>query len=365
MSTHKITVPMLNANEPEATLVEILAKDGQKVEVGDVLMTIETTKAAADVEAEQAGYFRPVAQIGSVLQVGALLAYITDSAQEGLPAEETSPEPTQPEGAPALARVTEPAKKLAAQLGVRVEELPVDRLVTESVVREIANLKIKELAPVDPRKIIVYGAGGHAKAIMEMIEAAGQHQIVAIVDDDPAQANQIVHGYPVVGGGEALAGLRNQGFGIAANGVGGIINLAVRRKVFEKILAAGFDTPAITHPRATIELSAKLNMGVQVFANAYIGTDVVLGRMCMVNTGAIVSHDCVIGEMSHIAPGAMLAGGVQVGQNVLVGMGVTTAIGIKVGDGSRVGNGAVLLADVPAKSIIPAGKVWNIESGGK
>jgi serine acetyltransferase len=37
---------------------------------------------------------------------------------------------------------------------------------------------------------------------------------------------------------------------------------------------------------------------------------------------------------------------------------VTTAIGITVGSGVRVGNGAILYADVPDRTIIPAGKVW-------
>ena len=91
--------------------------------------------------------------------------------------------------------------------------------------------------------------------------------------------------------------------------------------------------------------------GVQVFANAYVGAEAVLHPKCMVNTNAVVSHDCEIGAYTHIAPGALLAGHVHVGEKSLVGMGVTTAIGIKIGSGVRVGNGAILLADVPDKTI--------------
>ncbi len=40
-------------------------------------------------------------------------------------------------------------------------------------------------------------------------------------------------------------------------------------------------------------------------------------------------------------------------------MGVTTIIGLNIGAGARVGNGAVLLADVPARQIVPAGKIWT------
>jgi acetyltransferase-like isoleucine patch superfamily enzyme len=40
-------------------------------------------------------------------------------------------------------------------------------------------------------------------------------------------------------------------------------------------------------------------------------------------------------------------------------MGVTTAVGVRIGDGVRVGNGAILLADVPDRTIIQAGSFWT------
>jgi carbonic anhydrase/acetyltransferase-like protein (isoleucine patch superfamily) len=79
----------------------------------------------------------------------------------------------------------------------------------------------------------------------------------------------------------------------------------------------------------------------------------------MVNTSAVVSHDCEIGAYSHIAPGALLAGLVHVGERTLVGMGVTTAIGVRIGSGVRIGNGAIILADVPDRTIIQAGRIWT------
>jgi acetyltransferase-like isoleucine patch superfamily enzyme len=40
-------------------------------------------------------------------------------------------------------------------------------------------------------------------------------------------------------------------------------------------------------------------------------------------------------------------------------MGVTTSIGVKIGKGVRIGNGASILADVPEKTIIQAGRFWT------
>ena len=61
MSLIPIPVPLLNANEPEARLVAIHARDGEAVQKGALLFTIETTKAAAEVESPASGFLRLVA----------------------------------------------------------------------------------------------------------------------------------------------------------------------------------------------------------------------------------------------------------------------------------------------------------------
>jgi sugar O-acyltransferase (sialic acid O-acetyltransferase NeuD family) len=360
MTATPITVPLLNANEPEARLVDVHIADGQRVEPGTILFTIETTKAASDVEAPSAGFVRMVAAEGDTLAVGDILAYITETAEEPLDHTPRSLAPVSATSAtPENLRITKPARALAENLGLSLASLPTDRLLTEAVIREIA----ASLAPIDlpdfgPGHILIYGAGGHAKAGMEMVQALGLNQIAGILDDNPALKGKQVLGIPVLGGRDLLPLLREKGLSLAANGVGGILDIAVRVRLFEMLAKAGFAFPPLAHPRATVENSATLGEGVQVFANAYVGSSSFLHSRCMVNTGAIVSHDCEIGAYTHIAPGAMLAGHVHVGERSLVGMGVTTAIGIKIGDGVRIGNGAVVHADVPDKTILPAGKVW-------
>ncbi len=363
-----VLLPLLNANEPEARLVEIHVKDGQAVQKGDLLFTIETTKAASDVEAPESGFARLAASEGDTLSVGAVLAYITETADETVVSNQLSVSSHQlsVSDSPTDLRMTKPARALAESLGLDLSSLPTGRLITESFIRQITqsqNPSIKqshnlEITKSPNAQILLYGAGGHAKAVLEMIQAIGAFRVAGIVDDNPALTGSSVLGVSVLGTRDALPGLLEQGVFLAANGVGGIINIEIRVKLFELLASHGFAFPILRHPRATVEPSALLDDGAQVFANAYVGSSAVLHEKCMVNTGAIVSHDCEIGRYSHIAPGCLLAGHVHVGERALVGMGVTTIIGLKIGDGARVGNGAVLLADVPARQIVPAGKVW-------
>ncbi len=361
MSSTPILVPLLNANEPEARLISIHVREGQLVQQGDLLFTIETTKAASDVESPHSGHLRLVAHEGETLAVGAVLGFLTATPDEAieLPAVNTEASPPQPDADLTSLRITRPARELAQTLGVDLAGLPRDRLITETIIRQFAPASPLSAANRIDARILVYGAGGHAKAIMEMLLAVGAYRIAGIIDDNPLLSGTSVLGIPVLGTRQLLPDLYQQGIRLAANGVGGIINIGIRIRLFEMLTGHGFAFPAICHPRATIEQSAVLGDGVQVFANAYVGSSVVLNEKCMVNTGAIISHDCEIGSYTHIAPGAMLAGHVHVGEGALVGMGVTTTIGLRIGSGARIGNGATLLSDVPEHAIIPAGKVWT------
>jgi sugar O-acyltransferase (sialic acid O-acetyltransferase NeuD family) len=352
-----IIVPLLNANEPEARLISIHIKDGQAVEKGALLFTIETTKAAADIESPETGFVRLLAKEDDTLEVGDKIAAITDTADEPFEIESSG----RPSTSTGDLRITKPARALAEFLGLDLATLPTYQLVTEEVVRQFTGVTETfaiDLPTSDKPYILIYGAGGHAKSVMEMVLQNNVYGIAGILDDDTHLTGKEVLGIPVLGTRTLLPTLVMQGVTLAANGVGGIIDISVRVRIFKILESAGFTFPALIHPRATVEPSAKISEGVQVFANAYVGAEAVLLPRCMVNTNAVVSHDCEIGAYTHIAPGALLAGHVQVGERTLIGMGVTTTIGVKIGSGVRIGNAAIVLADVPDKMVIQAGRYW-------
>jgi len=363
MIKSEILVPLLNANEPEARLVEIHVKDRQSVEKGLLLFTIETTKATTEIESPSAGFVRLLANKGAMLLVGERLAVITDTAKEEI---SLSSKSLPPSSVVKDLRITKPARALAKLLGVGLTALPHDRLVTEEIVRQTAAGLQKmdlELPPSRQPYLLIFGAGGHAKSIMDMVKLLDKYVIAGILDDDQQLTGKEVLGIPVLGTRALFPVLLEKGVSQAANGVGGIVDINVRINIFESLENAGFSFPSLIHPQAAVEKSAEIEEGVQVFANAYVGSEAHLHPRCMVNTNAVVSHDCVIGMYSHIAPGALLAGEVQVGARSLVGMGVTTAIGVKIGNNVRIGNGAIILADVPDKTIIQAGRFWTGKVG--
>lgn len=209
----------------------------------------------------------------------------------------------------------------------------------------------------DPTALVLYGGGGHGKTLIDLVQAAGNYHWVGLIDDRLTRGSRVLN-LSVLGGAEQLQELYKNGVHLAVNGVGGIGNPSIRQRVFEILELAGFDCPAVVHPAAWVEQSARLEGGVQVLAKAYVSSDSFIGFGTVLNAGAIVSHDCRLGRCVNLSPGAALAGNVRVEDYAQIGMNATVNLDITVGRGARIGNGATVKADVPAETIVRAGAVW-------
>lgn len=205
--------------------------------------------------------------------------------------------------------------------------------------------------------LIIYGGGGHAKSVIDLIHAEGKWSITGIVDDRLDTGSAIL-GVPVLGGASILPSLRERGIQHAVNAVGGIGDPASRVAVFERLRSMGFILPAMVHPHAFIEPSARLADGCHLLYGVYVGSDSHIGFGCLLNSGVILSHDCVLGDYVNLSPGAILAGAVTIGDRAQVGMGVTINLGLHIGAGTRLGNSAVIKADVPENAVVHAGEIW-------
>jgi len=344
-------------------LADLHVKDGQQVAEGDLICTLETTKSTAEVEAEEAGFILGLQfSEGDTVVAGDVLGYLADSAEAEIPLGDTDDQPqTESAAAPQGLRITQPALNLAREKGIPLEKFEIGPLITEKMVREHARGAAESLlipeSDFDATALVIYGAGGHGKALLDLVRSLGTYRVVGFLDDGAESGTQVM-GLPVFGGGETLSELYAQGVRLALNAVGGIGNVSIRVKVFQRIAEAGFSCPAVVHPSAFVEASAELAPGVQVFPHAYVGSEVKIGFGSIVNTGAIVSHDCSLGNFVNISPGVILAGEVTIGDGALVGMGVTANLAARIGAGARIGNGSTVKSDLPPNGVVRAGTIW-------
>lgn len=363
-----VKAPLVNPNEPLAYITSLYVVEGQKVNKGDLLCTLETTKAVMDLAADRDGYivklnYKP----GNFVAAEEILCFIASSPDvkpEPITASSKSLEEKSIEELPAGLRITNPALALARENRLDLTKFPTNTLVTEAMVRAALNefplvKDQQKVRPTDQHAIIIFGSGGHGKTLVELIRTSDAFHIVGFVDDK-IQKGEKVMDIPILGGEEVLPELLDQGVFQAVNAVGGIGNIQSRIQVFERLAKAGFSFPTLVHPTAFVEPSAQLSPGAQIFAHAYVGSEARIGMGVIVNTGAIVSHDCQIGNYTNLSPGAMLAGEVTVGEATLIGMGVTINLQVKIGSRARIGNSAVIKSDVPDSCIVRAGSIWPV-----
>lgn len=211
------------------------------------------------------------------------------------------------------------------------------------------------------RKLIVFGASGHAKVVIEIARSCG-YRPIAVLDDNPDLKGTLFAGVEVAGGKEALSGLLAHGLRHAVVAIGA--NHA-RSRVAAWLAEQGCLFPVLVHERAWVSASATLGSGTVVMPGAIINADAVVGQHVIVNTSASIDHDCRIHDGVHIAPGVHLCGGVEVGARTLIGVGASVIPCKKIGADAVVGGGSTVVTDINAEAVVGGSPAHFLSKGMK
>jgi UDP-N-acetylbacillosamine N-acetyltransferase len=195
------------------------------------------------------------------------------------------------------------------------------------------------------KKLVIWGASGHAMIVADIIRLKGEYQIIGFLDNVNLQSrSSLFLGLPVLGGEEQLDRIRQQGVNHLILGFG---NCDARLKLADLIKTKGFQLASAVHPGAIIASDTIIRPGTVVAAGAVINSGSLIGENVIINTSASVDHECVIGDGAHICPGVHLGGNVSVGRATWVGIGSCVKDHISIGSGSLIGAGSVVVKDIP------------------
>jgi sugar O-acyltransferase (sialic acid O-acetyltransferase NeuD family) len=216
-------------------------------------------------------------------------------------------------------------------------------------------------------KIVIIGASGHAKVIIDLVEKEGRYAIAGLLDMSRKPGDTVL-GYPILGPEESLLDWQEP-LGI----VGGIIAIGdnwIRKKVVDKMrkLQANFRFVTAIHPDASIGKEASFGEGTVVMAGAVVNPASKIGNFCILNTRCSLDHDSAMGDFASLAPGVTAGGNVSIGAYSAISLGANIIHGVSIGSHSVIGAGATVLQDMPDYTVaygVPAVVVRERQKGEK
>lgn len=179
----------------------------------------------------------------------------------------------------------------------------------------------------------IYGASGHSKVIIEILEGSGS-SVSELYDDDQNKTRLL--NFKVTNNKEILKlpGL---------NWIIGVGDNKIRKKIAENNLLNYNNAIDLN---ARISKRIKIGRGTVIMPGVSINSSVIIGEHVIINTNSSVDHDCIIGNYVHLSPNATLCGDVKVGEGTHIGAGATIIPGITIGKWVKIGAGSIIIKDV-------------------
>ena len=202
--------------------------------------------------------------------------------------------------------------------------------------------------------ILLAGAGGHARACIDVLEQEGRFAVTGLVGL-PHEVGTRMLGSSVLGTDADLPTLRGD-YAHALVSVGQIKTPEPRMRIFDLLEQSGYALPVIVSPRAYVSPHATLGAGTIVMHGAIVNAGAVVGRNCIINSQSLVEHDAVIADHCHIATAAAINSGVHIGAGTFIGSNSSVRQCINIGERCLIGMGQRVLADCEAGTHMPPTK---------
>ena len=189
------------------------------------------------------------------------------------------------------------------------------------------------------KKLLLIGAGGHCRSVIDIIRMTGGYDIIGLLGL-PSEVGSSVDGLPVVGTDEELA----ENLHLADEcliTIGQIGSPKRRLVVWNRLIELNAKPAVIISSMAHVSSKAMVGAGSIIMHHAVVNAGASIGLNSIVNTKALIEHDVRLGDNVHISTGAIVNGDTSIGHNSFVGSGAVLHHGLVLKD----------------ETIVPAGQV--------
>lgn len=201
-------------------------------------------------------------------------------------------------------------------------------------------------------KLILIGAGGYAKSVLDSIDYFN-YKVEGFIDEFSNEQEHL--GYPILG--KCLEDLEESNKYVYFISIGNNIK---RKYWFDKLISQKKRIINVVDNSAIVSPNANIGNGCFVGKMAIINSGAIVGDNCIINSRALIEHGCMVEKHVNMSTNSVINGDVKIGEGSFIGSCSVTIGQLSIGSWSTVGAGAVVVkpvgdgitvAGVPAKTI--------------
>lgn len=357
----EVRVPRDTVNDDVVTLVTWHRAAGESVRKGEKLLSVETSKALIDVDAEADGTLHILRPGGEQVPVGDLVGHIL-AAGEALPADASPPKAATPAPTSAAPAATSAAPAPAPAAAPAPVSAPANGAASAAAAASAS----KPGGPVfSKRAEALVAERGLDRALFAAMGLVREEDVRRLIDDSATAATidaEPEPARPAVSGAVPAPASRGGIFGDALRAAGDrgvplpelVFNYVVRNWLLGNLVKVA--------PRG-VDLAIHRMRGVKIGRDVFVDPTAILEtaypEMLTIGDDARIAARAIV--MCHIkAPNHLRETGlvpqvkrpVVLSESCFVGVGAVILPGVTVGRGAVVASGSVVVADVPPYTLV-------------
>lgn len=355
----ELYIEKINVSDNLFLLTGLHQANGTFVKEGDLLYSVESSKASQDVTAPVEGYlfFAENVQEFEEYPAGFLIAQIVAEnvnpfLKENIKEETIIDSEVQADTIHIIA--TKEASSMAAQWNVDLSKIDAEYITKWDV---MDYLKRQDLGTYgyqsSMKRVALIGAGRGAVQVLDLINHLDEYEPAVIYDDTEEKQGMKVYGVQVVGKVDykSIALDYRQGrFDYVINTVS--VSNAFRRKCYTELTRLGVPYCNLIHPSCVIGQYVTMGTGNILFPMVHIGPNTTIGDDCFFTAKASIEHHNIIGSHCTCGPCLMTSGGVRIGDDTKFGTGVFVEPLVEIGADCLIASGTIITNNIPNETIV-------------
>lgn len=194
--------------------------------------------------------------------------------------------------------------------------------------------------------MLIVGAKGFAKEILEILHQNGNIDNIAFFDDVNEDIGDLLFKkFPILNSIDKAKFFFNKNGKEFTLGIG---NPKLRYKLYKKFTGIGGVFTSLVHPSTNIgSYEVIIGTGCNILSGVTISNSITIGKGCIIYYNSVVTHDCVISDFVEISPSVNILGRVKIGEFSHIGANSTILPDVTIGKNVVVGAGSVVTKDLP------------------